>query len=93
MIARHLIIAGRVQGVFFRGSLIAEARKRSLTGWVRNNLRDGTVETLLQGAEEDVEALVQWCRRGPPAADVTGLTVTESDPDPALQAFEKRANS
>jgi acylphosphatase len=92
VIARHLIIAGRVQGVFFRGSLIAEARQRPLVGWVRNNIRDGTVEALMQGAEEEVEALVQWCRRGSPAADVTGLAVTEVAPDPSLQTFEKRAN-
>jgi acylphosphatase len=93
MIARHLIIAGRVQGVFFRGSAVAEARKRHLTGWVRNNLHDGTVEMLIQGAVEDVETLVQWCRCGPPAADVTGVTVTETAPDPALQTFEKCASA
>ncbi|MDR0769654.1 MAG: acylphosphatase [Burkholderiales bacterium] len=92
MIARHLIIAGRVQGVFFRGSVVAEARRRCLTGWVRN-VGDGAVEVLAQGAAEEVEALVQWCRRGSPAADVTGLTVTEIDPDPALQTFEKHINA
>ncbi|MCL2296870.1 MAG: acylphosphatase [Proteobacteria bacterium] len=92
MIARHLIIAGRVQGVFFRGSLVAEARQRPLVGWVRNHVRDGTVEAFIQGEEEEVEALVQWCRRGPPPADVTGLTVTDVDPDLALQIFEKRGS-
>ncbi len=91
MIARHLIIAGRVQGVFFRNSTVAEARKRHLVGWVRN-VRDGTVEAFVQGTPEDVEALLQWCRRGPPAADVTGLTVTDTVPDPALETFEKRAD-
>ncbi|MDR2016733.1 MAG: acylphosphatase [Burkholderiales bacterium] len=93
MIARHLIIAGRVQGVFFRGSAVAEARKHHLTGWVRNNLHDGTVEILIQGTAEDVETLVQWCRRGSPTADVTGLTVTEIVPDPTLQTFEKGADA
>jgi acylphosphatase len=91
MIARHLIIAGHVQGVFFRGSVVAEARRRQLTGWVRN-VHDGTVEILMQGAVEDVESLLQWCRRGPSAADVAGLTITEIAPDPALQTFEKRAS-
>ncbi|MCL2309664.1 MAG: acylphosphatase [Proteobacteria bacterium] len=89
MIARHLIIAGRVQGVSFRGGFVAEAHKRRLAGWVRNN-QDGTVEALIQGEEEEVEALIQWCRRGPPAADVTGLTVADVGADPTLQTFEKR---
>ncbi|MDR2710258.1 MAG: acylphosphatase [Burkholderiales bacterium] len=89
MIARHLIISGRVQGVAFRYSLIVEARQRQLVGWVRN-LRDGAVEAVIQGAKEDVEALTQWCRRGPSFADVTGLAVTDSVLDPALTTFEKR---
>ncbi|MCL2872351.1 MAG: acylphosphatase [Betaproteobacteria bacterium] len=89
MIARHLIISGRVQGVAFRIRLIIEARKYQIVGWVRN-VRDGSVETVIQGAEEEVEALVQWCRRGPPDADVTGLVVTDMKPDPTLQTFERR---
>ena len=89
MIARHLIISGRVQGVAFRYTLIAEARQCRLVGWVRNT-PDDNVETVIQGAEKEVDALVQWCRRGPPAADVTGLTVTDIKPDPSLQTFERR---
>jgi acylphosphatase len=74
LIARRLTISGRVQGVGFRFALADEARERKLGGWVRNR-RDGTVEALVAGPEADVEALIAWARRGPPAAQVTGVSV------------------
>jgi acylphosphatase len=80
MIARRLTIRGRVQGVGFRYALADEARARSLSGWVRNR-RDGSVEALVAGPEGEVEALIVWARRGPPAAGVTGVAV-----EPAAEA-------
>ena len=80
----HLRIAGRVQGVGFRESLVAEAERRRVHGWVRNR-RDGTVEALLHGAADAVESLIAWARRGPPAARVAQLTV---EPPPA--EYERR---
>ena len=74
MIARRLTISGRVQGVGFRYALADEARARSLSGWVRNR-RDGRVEALIAGPEAEVEALIAWARRGPPAARVTEVLV------------------
>ena len=74
MIARRLTIRGRVQGVGFRYALADEARARSLGGWVRNR-RDGTVEALVVGTEAEVEAMIAWARRGPPAARVTEVSV------------------
>jgi acylphosphatase len=74
MIARRLTINGRVQGVGFRYALADEARARNLGGWVRNR-RDGTVEAVVAGPETDVEALIAWAQRGPPAARVTGVSV------------------
>jgi len=68
--ARRLTISGRVQGVGFRYALADEARARKLSGWVRNR-RDGTVEALIAGPENEVEALIAWARRGPPGARVT----------------------
>ena len=63
MIARRIIISGRVQGVGFRYALADEARARNLGGWVRNR-RDGAVEAVVVGAEVDVEALIAWARHG-----------------------------
>ena len=63
--ARRIVISGRVQGVGFRYALADEARGRNLGGWVRNR-RDGTVEALLAGPQDDVEAVIAWARQGPP---------------------------
>ncbi len=74
--AKHLIIHGRVQGVGFRESMRWEAERLGVTGWVRNR-RDGTVEAVVAGGAEPVNAIVAWARRGPSAAKVTDLTVSE----------------
>ena len=69
-----MVIAGRVQGVWFRGSTQSFARSKEVRGWVRNRL-DGTVEALFEGIEEDVRAVVAWCRDGPPGARVDRVDV------------------
>ena len=69
-------IAGRVQGVFFRASCAEEARRRDLSGWVRN-LPDGRVEAVFEGPDTDVDALVAWCRIGPPHASVETVETVE----------------
>lgn len=71
-VTRHLRIAGRVQGVGYRYALRCAALARGLTGWVRNR-RDGSVEAVLQGEAANVEAVLAWAQRGPPAARVTGV--------------------
>ena len=60
----HVIIHGRVQGVFFRLETQKAARRYGAAGWVRN-LPDGTVEAVMEGPAEAVEALLNWCKRGP----------------------------
>jgi acylphosphatase len=65
----HLVVSGMVQGVAFRASTVDEARRRGLQGWVRN-LPDGRVEVEAEGDRRALEALVAFCRRGPPAAQV-----------------------
>lgn len=67
--ALHLIIHGRVQGVFFRDSMRREAQRLGVTGWVRNR-SDGTVEAVVSGGGAAVEAIVQWAQHGPPDASV-----------------------
>jgi acylphosphatase len=75
-----LRIEGRVQGVWYRGWAVAEAGRRGLRGWVRNR-NDGTVEALLIGPEAAVAAMIEACRRGPPAARVSGVTEREAADD------------
>ncbi len=66
------LVAGRVQGVFFRASTRNEAQRLGLTGYARNRL-DGTVEVVACGERESVETLREWLRKGPPDARVTGV--------------------
>lgn len=79
----HLSVAGRVQGVGYRESLRAEALRAGVRGWVRNR-RDGSVEAVLQGPHEAVDAVLAWARRGPPAARVAQL-----DARPATGEFDR----
>ncbi len=72
-------IEGRVQGVWYRGWTIEQARGHGLRGWVRN-CRDGSVEALFAGPEAMVEAMVALCREGPPAARVTAVIANPAAP-------------
>ncbi len=73
-IRARVIIEGLVQGVFFRASTQDEARANDVLGFVRNN-PDGTVEAVFEGADVDVNAMVEWCRKGPANANVTNLII------------------
>ena len=79
-IRRRVVVHGRVQGVFFRGSTQEEARRTGIDGWVRN-LPDGAVEAVFEGEAAGVEQLVAYCRRGPPWAEVTRVDVIEEAPE------------
>lgn len=89
MVARRLVVSGRVQGVWFRQSTLQEATRLGVDGWVRN-LADGRVEAWAQGEAAAVDALVAWCGRGPARAEVTGVDVDDVAPDAALRGFEVR---
>jgi acylphosphatase len=70
----HVIISGRVQGVFFRANTLRAATRFGLSGWVRNR-RDGTVEAVFEGDRDRIEAVLEWCRTGDPPARVTDVQV------------------
>ena len=82
-------IHGKVQGVFFRASTERHARSLGLTGWVRNRA-DGTVELEAEGSRTACEALVEYCRQGPPAARVDSVQLEWIDPTGSEQDFVTR---
>lgn len=75
----ELLVRGRVQGVTYRDSCRWEAQRLGVTGWVTNE-PDGSVRVAAQGEADAVDALVSWCRGGPPAARVESVDVTEREP-------------
>ena len=85
-VRKRVIVHGRVQGVFFRGTTEAEAARRGVAGWVRNR-PDGCVEAVFEGDPDDVAALVDFCRTGPRHARVARIEVLEEAPE-GLRRFE-----
>lgn len=75
----RVIVSGRVQGVYYRGTCRAVARELGVKGWVRN-CSDGTVEVVAEGSRDAVGELIAWCREGPPLADITSLAITDETP-------------
>ena len=74
----HLVIHGRVQGVFFRDSMRSEAQYLAVSGWVRNR-SDGAVEALVQGEPDAVDALVRWAHLGPERARVEQVEIEQGN--------------
>lgn len=81
------IVSGRVQGVSYRASTASKARQLGLVGWVRN-LPDGSVELEAEGSSDQVDALVAWCRQGPPSARVEKVAVEEQSPTGSERSFD-----
>lgn len=74
----ELVIHGRVQGVFYRQSTRDMAKRLGLTGWVKN-CQDGSVAAVFEGDRKDVETAIEWCRQGPPAANVRDMKIDWQD--------------
>ena len=85
----RLIIRGRVQGVWYRGSAQEVARELGLTGWARN-LGDGSVELVAEGGRPALEALKAWCKEGPPLARVHDVLEEQLTPCGEPAWFEVR---
>ena len=70
----HLVISGKVQGVFFRETSRKLAEKLNITGWIKNN-PDGKVEVLITGNEKDLDDFVSFCKKGPERAEVEEVKI------------------
>jgi acylphosphatase len=81
-------VRGRVQGVFFRDSIQRRADSNGISGWVTNRA-DGAVEAVFEGEADGVEAMVDFCRRGPSRAEVVDVEVDEEEPE-GLSGFQVR---
>ena len=86
-IRAHVIVRGRVQGVYFRASTVHEAQNLGLTGWVRN-CPDGSVEAVAEGDRNKVEEWIAWCGRGPLGARVEKVEVKRLPYLGEFQAFQ-----
>jgi acylphosphatase len=85
----HVFITGRVQGVFFRSETRHEARRLGVAGWVQNTL-DGKVEAVFEGEEKSVKEIIEFCKRGPAGARVTGVDVVWENYTGGFRDFEIR---
>ncbi len=85
--AVHLLISGRVQGVFYRYTAQRVALRLNLRGWIKN-LPNGQVEAVAVGDPDAVETFVNWCRKGPSGAHVAHLEVEEL-PVPSSEEYEE----
>jgi acylphosphatase len=76
--ARHVLVTGRVQGVFFRAWTRDQAARLEVSGWIRN-CPDGSVEAHVEGSEQSVDRLIDLLKSGPPGARVDHLQVDRAD--------------
>ena len=92
VVARRLVIRGRVHGVGYRDAAVQAAFVNQVAGWVRNR-SDGTVEAFVQGPPDAVMRYIEWARRGPPLARVAAVEVVDAELDDSLRHFEGRATA
>ncbi|MEM3881072.1 MAG: acylphosphatase [Candidatus Bathyarchaeia archaeon] len=85
----HVLVSGKVQGVFFRSATKQKAEVYGVKGWVRN-LADGRVEAVFEGEEDAGKAMIEFCKRGPPAAQVTNVDVSWEKPTGEFTTFKVR---
>jgi acylphosphatase len=80
MVRKHVVVHGRVQGVFFRDTTRRMAEARGLAGWVRNT-PEGTVEAVFEGEPEAVDGLIRFAHEGPRGATVERVEVADESPE------------
>ena len=89
VVEAHIVVSGRVQGVWFRGNTQRVAAAAGVRGWVRN-LPDRRVEAVLQGERVAVESVVDFMRTGPPGAAVTDIAVSWNPAGEVFHGFDIR---
>ncbi len=89
IIQAHVLISGKVQGVFFRSNTEDKAIGLGLKGWVKN-LPDGRVEAVFEGNEEKVKEMVEWCKKGPRFSNVRKIDVEFERASNEFKDFEIR---
>ena len=82
----HVLISGKVQGVWFRASTKQKAEELGITGWVRNT-SDGKVEAVFEGEEKIVQKMIEWCHHGPPLAKVEHVEIKQQKPSNGFEGF------
>ena len=88
-IGAHILVSGKVQGVFFRASTAQKARQQGLTGWVMN-LPDGRVEAVVEGEKERVDQMVVFCKQGPRDAKVETFALVWQPYTGRFSGFEEK---
>jgi acylphosphatase len=88
MVRKHVVVHGRVQGVFFRDTTRRMAQSRGVAGWVRNT-PEGSVEAVFEGESDPVDDLIRFAHEGPRGATVERVEVAEERPE-GLSGFEVR---
>ena len=83
----HVVIHGRVQGVFFRMNTANAAARTGVAGWVRNR-PEGTVEAVFEGERRKIEEIIQWCRVGDPPARVEEIDLSWETPTGEFAGFD-----
>ena len=82
----HVLISGKVQGVWFRESTKQKAEQLGVFGWIRNT-SDGRVEAVFEGEKNKVDEMIEWCNNGSDQARVENIEVEEQDPTDILDSF------
>ena len=76
MLHYNIKVYGLVQGVFFRDSTVNKAKELSIKGFVKN-LPDSSVYIEAEGDENDLKNFIEWCKEGPPSAQVDDVALEE----------------
>jgi acylphosphatase len=84
--AKHILVKGKVQGVFFRKYVRQKANDLDITGWVKNT-EQGNVEIFAQANKDAIEKLIAWCWQGPPKANVEDIEIKDAAMDKSINNF------